>query len=62
MLRSAERNYSAALLQEEGSGHEMQDEVVGRVKNEGNDPGNNGNFIETEASPATLMCWGENVN
>lgn len=52
-LRSAEQNYSAALLQEEGSGHEMHDEVVGRVKNEGNNPGNNGNFIETEMSPAT---------
>lgn len=27
MLRSAEQNYSAALLQEQGSEYEMQDEV-----------------------------------
>lgn len=56
MLRSAEQNYSAALLQEEGSGHEMQDE---RDKNECNNAGNSGNFGKTEMSQATRMCWGK---
>lgn len=37
----------------------MQDEVVIRDKNECNNPGSSGNFIETKMSWATRMCLRE---